>query len=130
MKNVMTRAWEIAREGQKRFGGNVKEYFAQALRLAWAEVKAPKKVEVELKGSTKRVKTWLAEIVGKHPQYVFDRDFLEPDDFDKWGDKLFYLNDGLYELYDGKRRKFIHIKNGEERLIYREEALFIAGKIA
>jgi hypothetical protein len=33
--NVMARAWEIAREGQRRFGGKVKEYFAQALVLAW-----------------------------------------------------------------------------------------------
>ncbi len=35
----MTRAWEIAREGVKKFGGKVKEYFAQALVMAWAEIK-------------------------------------------------------------------------------------------
>lgn len=35
----MKRAWEIAKEGQKRFGGKVKEYFAVALKLAWAEMK-------------------------------------------------------------------------------------------
>lgn len=39
MKNVMVRAWEIAKEGVKKFGGKVKEYFAQALTMAWAEVK-------------------------------------------------------------------------------------------
>ncbi|WP_019156821.1 hypothetical protein [Robertmurraya massiliosenegalensis] len=39
MKNVMTRAWEIAKEGVKKFGGKVKEYFAQALVMAWAEMK-------------------------------------------------------------------------------------------
>lgn len=39
MKKVMVRAWEIAREGVKRFGGKVKEYFAEALKLAWKEVK-------------------------------------------------------------------------------------------
>lgn len=39
MKNVMTRAWEIAKEGVAKFGGKVKEYFAQALVLAWAEIK-------------------------------------------------------------------------------------------
>ena len=39
MTNVMTRAWEIAKEGQKKFGGKVKEYFAQALKMAWALVK-------------------------------------------------------------------------------------------
>ncbi len=35
----MTRAWEIAKKGQKRFGGKVKEYFAQALVMAWKEAK-------------------------------------------------------------------------------------------
>jgi Streptococcus thermophilus bacteriophage Gp111 protein len=39
MKNVMKKAWEIAREGAKKFGGKVKEYFAEALRMAWAEIK-------------------------------------------------------------------------------------------
>lgn len=39
MKKVMKRAWEIAKEGQKKFGGKVKEYFAQALKMAWAIVK-------------------------------------------------------------------------------------------
>ena len=40
--NVMKRAWEIARKGQKQFGGKVKEYFAQALVIAWAELKSRK----------------------------------------------------------------------------------------
>lgn len=39
MRNVMKKAWEIAREGVKKFGGNVKEYFSQALKMAWAIVK-------------------------------------------------------------------------------------------
>ena len=39
MKNVMTRAWEIAKQGQKKFGGKVKEYFSSALKLAWKEIK-------------------------------------------------------------------------------------------
>lgn len=39
MRNVMKKAWEIAREGVRKFGGNVKEYFAEALRMAWALVK-------------------------------------------------------------------------------------------
>jgi len=39
MQNVMTKAWEIAREGQQKFGGKVKEYFAQALKMAWEIIK-------------------------------------------------------------------------------------------
>lgn len=39
MKNIMVRAWEIAKEAVVKFGGNVKEFFAQALSIAWAETK-------------------------------------------------------------------------------------------
>lgn len=40
--NLMAKAWEIARKGQNQFGGNVKEYFAQALKMAWSIVKGEK----------------------------------------------------------------------------------------
>lgn len=39
MKNVMVRAWEIAKGAVVKFGGSVKQYFAQALAMAWKEVK-------------------------------------------------------------------------------------------
>lgn len=39
MKNVMTKAWEIAKKGAKNFGGSVKTYFAQSLKMAWVIVK-------------------------------------------------------------------------------------------
>ncbi|KYD04164.1 hypothetical protein B4102_3313 [Heyndrickxia sporothermodurans] len=39
MKNVMTRAWEIAKAGVKKFGGTAKMYFKEALIIAWKEVK-------------------------------------------------------------------------------------------
>lgn len=39
MKQIMKRAWEIARQGVKKFGGKVKEYFAEALKMAWDEFK-------------------------------------------------------------------------------------------
>ncbi|TKH43414.1 hypothetical protein C1I60_14040 [Paenibacillus terrae] len=42
MKNVMKNAWAIARMGAKKFGGSAKLYFVEALRLAWADSRAPK----------------------------------------------------------------------------------------
>lgn len=36
---VMARAWHTAKEAAARFGGSSREYFAEALRLAWAEEK-------------------------------------------------------------------------------------------
>ena len=37
---LLRRAWALARAGAARFGGLVRAYFAEALRQAWAEVKA------------------------------------------------------------------------------------------
>ncbi len=39
MKNVMAKAWEIARKGASKFGGCAKEYFAKALKMAWSLIK-------------------------------------------------------------------------------------------
>jgi predicted metal-dependent phosphoesterase TrpH len=64
MKNVMKRAWEIAKEGVKKFGGKVKEYFATALKLAWKEAKRIAANEVgaiQLTGSEKQIK-WAEDI--------------------------------------------------------------------
>lgn len=39
MKQVMKRAWEIAKTGVNKFGGKVREYFAASLSIAWKEIK-------------------------------------------------------------------------------------------
>lgn len=39
MKKIMTRAWEIAKEAAKKFGGRAIEYIAMALRDAWKEIR-------------------------------------------------------------------------------------------
>lgn len=35
--NLFKRAWELAKLGQKLFGGAVKSYFSQSLKIAWSE---------------------------------------------------------------------------------------------
>lgn len=45
MKNVMTRAWEIAREAVVNFGGRAIEYIAESLRMAWTETKEEKRMD-------------------------------------------------------------------------------------
>ena len=40
MKNVMTRAWELAKEAAVKFGGRANDYISQALKQAWAEAKS------------------------------------------------------------------------------------------
>ncbi|MEK3645802.1 hypothetical protein [Aeribacillus sp. FSL M8-0235] len=64
MKNIMKRAWEIAKEGVKKFGGKVKEYFAMALKLAWKEAKriaTDQAGSIQLMGSEKQIK-WAEDI--------------------------------------------------------------------
>lgn len=56
-KEIMSRAWEIAREGQKSFGGKVTEYFAESLKMAWAQAKNEIDVEaLEAKGFSRWTK--------------------------------------------------------------------------
>lgn len=38
-KEIMKRAWQIATEAAKRFGGRKSEYFSQALKQSWKEMK-------------------------------------------------------------------------------------------
>src|SRR5690625_932583 len=38
-KQVMVRAWALAKRGQKQFGGKVSEYLSEDMKIAWAIVK-------------------------------------------------------------------------------------------
>lgn len=113
MKNVMTKAWEIAREGQKKFGGKVKEYFAQALRMAWAIVKSAKQVAVvKTTSGSKKHKSWVAEIVGTHPKWKLDRQFVEAVEENDYSGKVFELKNGVYEVCNAGDREFIRVEGG------------------
>ena len=46
MKGIMNRAWEIAKAASAKYGYSAKEFFALALKAAWAEAKAPKQKTV------------------------------------------------------------------------------------
>jgi len=37
---AMKAAWEMARKGQASYGGPIRQYIREALRLAWVDVKA------------------------------------------------------------------------------------------
>lgn len=99
MKNVMTMAWEIARKGAAQFGGKVKEYFAEALKMAWAEVKSvTTTVKVMCGEGTRNSKTWVAEIVGTHTRFGLDRKFINGEEDDNVRGLFFTLEEG--KVYD------------------------------
>jgi hypothetical protein len=129
-KKIMKRAWEIAKEGQKRFGGKVKEYFAAALKLAWKEAREPKQATLVIRHQPSGGKEWVAEIIGRHSHFNFERRFLNPiarnwSSSGKTGTTTFLLQEGkVYEVnepYVG--RYFVTIADGEVVEIDAEEAV-------
>lgn len=117
MRNVMTRAWEIARKGQENFGGGIKQYFAEALRMAWAETKT---ATIEISGGSRNHKSWVAEITGTHPKWKFDRKFIVEIE-DDYRNNTYVLNNGIYNICDAGEQSFVEIINGEVTEIEMEE---------
>jgi len=121
MKNVMTRAWEIAKAAAAKFGGKAPEYIAGSLKMAWAETRKVEPAEVII-GGNKRAKSWIAEIAGTHPRLGFDRQFVR--EHDREGAWLtFYLQDGVYDICDKGKRVFVKVENGEESRMEYEEVV-------
>lgn len=46
-KQVMVRAWALARQGVKKFGGRAVDFFRSALTIAWKEAKAASKIGID-----------------------------------------------------------------------------------
>ena len=46
-KEIMKRAWQIAKRGAEKFGGKAVEYISESLKIAWREVKAVMKIQDE-----------------------------------------------------------------------------------
>ncbi|MCS4487174.1 hypothetical protein [Staphylococcus americanisciuri] len=47
-KQLFKHAWKLAKEGAEKFGGTSKEYFAEALKMAWAILKDYNRPEIEV----------------------------------------------------------------------------------
>ena len=63
---AMKEAWRLARRGQTVFGGSVRAYLAEALRLAWAELKADP-VFQEVQTIIANIRAHKARLDGGHP---------------------------------------------------------------
>ena len=133
-KNVMKRAWEIAKEGQMKFGGRAIEYIAEALKMAWKEAKQPKEIVLKIRHQPSGGKEWIAEITGRHPRFNFERKFLNAvarnwSSSGKTGTTSFLLKEGkIYEVNEPwKGRYFITVQNGE---VVDIDVDYVAEKIA
>ena len=56
-KQVMVRAWELAKQGAKKFGGKSVDFFRSALVIAWKEVKNGVAVTVRTDRAAELVKS-------------------------------------------------------------------------
>lgn len=133
-KEIMKRAWEIARQGAEKFGGKAIEYIAESLRMAWKEAKQPKEIVLKVRHQPSGGKEWVAEIVGRHPRFNFERKFLNPvarnwSSSGKTGTTSFLLQEGkVYEVNEPwKGRYFITVQNGE---VVDIDVDYVATKIA
>lgn len=113
--NVMKKAWEIAKDGAAKFGGKVKEYFAQSLKMAWAIAKTQTgKIEIELSGGSRKYKSWVAQIVGIDAKFGLKREFLNG--YNKDNAMLYFeLSEGaVYDINDASGlRRYKQVVNGE-----------------
>lgn len=97
----MKRAWEIAYEGQAKFGGKVSEYIAEAMKIAWKEFKT-KKVVAEL-DFDKKVMNFYAMRDGK---VFFRRENVREDGtIEVMGHLKFGLKISEWHIYEIKNRK-------------------------
>lgn len=133
-KEIMKRAWEIARKGAEKFGGKAIEYIVEALKIAWKEAKQPKEIVLKVRHQPSGGKEWVAEIVGRHPRFNFERKFLNPaarnwSSSGKMGTTSFLLQEGkVYEVNEPwKGRYFITVQNG---VVVDIDVDYVAEKIA
>lgn len=122
IKMIMTRAWEIARAAVQVHGGKASEYIADALRMAWAETRESVKAEIEISTGSRKHKSWIAKIVGKHERFGLDRVFAEPVT-EGMMYKTYVLDAGIYEVCKGGDRHFIRVVGGNIETIAKAEVL-------
>ena len=109
MKNVMTRAWEIARAAAAKFGGKVREYIAAAMKQAWAEWKGTAYAERIIVIGNKDNGTY--DVYGERNGKIFrSREGLNKD-----GYREAYGN--LTKNFGIKAATFFAIENGVKKLL-------------
>lgn len=128
-KQVMVKAWEIAKEAAARHGNKASEYISESMKIAWVLVKnagaSNEPIRVEVSEGSRRHKSYIAEIVGKDSMYGLDRKFVSEKDESR---RVQYaeLEEGRsYEIQDSSDREYVKVANGQLVEISKDEALEI-----
>lgn len=124
-KQVMMKAWDIAKKAAANYGGKAIEFIGGALKIAWAIVKKEnaQPVYIEVSEGSRNHKSYIAEIVGEHPRWGFDRQFVSKN-HENLRIKYAHLQEGkVYEIQDAGDREYAIVRNGEIVNIEKEEVL-------
>ena len=92
-KQVMIRAWALAKRGQKQFGGKVSEYLSEAMKIAWAIVKNMKEdTQEKVEATLNKFKQVFFE--------MYNQNGLNPNInvWCKYGKNRLYINDSFIEF--------------------------------
>jgi hypothetical protein len=115
-REIMVRAHEIA----KTLEGDYIARMSEALRMAWAEARKPSGARLYVNHQPSGGKEWVARIVGQHPKWKFEREFLSPvatnwSSSGRTGTTVFEMVEGgIYEVNEPwKGRRFVTVRNGE-----------------
>ncbi len=71
--------------------------------------------ELKLPRRQPGAKTWVAEIIGPHPQYGFERRFLRG--FLSKKETIFLLPPGVYDVCARGERNYLLVKNGVQAIL-------------
>lgn len=118
MMNVMKKAWELAKEAVKNFGGKAKQYISEALKEAWkiikngvVEMKREHGFKVsEIKKGTEKQISW-AEDIRTASLEMLDV-FEETEIFANWVKHTSTTYEEAKEDFEVKIKKFARLMHG------------------
>ena len=120
LKKIMLRAHEIA----KTLEGDYAARMSLALRQAWAEARKTAKATLEISCGSRKHKSWIAKITGKHERFGLDRQFMDPVNEGRMYN-VYELADGVYEVCNGGDRYFIRVAGGQIETISKYDVMEI-----
>ena len=118
-KQVMVRAWSLAKEAVKKFGGRAVDFFRSALTIAWEEIKNGVFVEVRTDRAAQLAKSLnvtlklaerLVEVEKAFQEYWNEEEELK---FNVWRNCRVYITCPWYSKYQNKKGNYVDMETLE-----------------
>ena len=118
-KQVMVRAWDLAKQGAKKFGGRAVDFFRSALTIAWEEIKNGVIVTVRTDRAAQLAKSLnvtlklaerLVEVEKAFQEYWNEEEELK---FNVWRNCRVYITCPWYSKYQNKKGNYVDMETLE-----------------